>query len=688
MMMMIMFLVVSTISWVVVDAEIIELNLLIDASSDEVHYIRGYLQAPGKIDLSDVKFITSKEPDFLYGDDDDLFRGEDDTFDDEGDDNFLPDIEPEEPPTSETQSPTENMNDVDNSNEERTDLPTEVPVPPPNDPTTDTSNNRNSTSSSAGGDVGDGDGIEEVTTSPPDSSSNPEDESLETMVPTSTTAETENGNLDPSTENPNSGGTTNSTTDGTDGGGDRRLETRILLQDQPTNDNSNSPQIIEIVLFLVPEECRNDVWGVCDWSTLGVGIHDDEMQGGISYCCSQDTADRGLCSVDQVGTLIVDDDKLDGEHRKVSVPSSTEMEFVMNDDDAIFEIQYTGNYVMILANCNDYGMDVIATGDMTWVSVGGYLPGDEFGLMYFYAALACAYIVLALWYYCGMKRYQDAAIQIQKFILATIMLGLLEASFRGLDLYVWNMYGKRSDGVMYAALTLGVLKRGISRCLAVMVAMGWGVVRDSLGRTLCQIVILGLVYSGLTLARDYLVLAAEKVELVNLTEEEELLDLALILTPLIIFVNVVFYFWIITSLNSTTDYLRNMNQSSKLRRHLRLRCLIITSLVIVGVWLIFSIVQVFTNTLTQEWAWVLEAVMHVNYLFILVGVSILWRPNSHAKDYAMQMELSPDADDGNELELSSNVPSAISDDDMDYYDADGNDPDHPDGVKVDRGIAS
>ena len=83
---------------------------------------------------------------------------------------------------------------------------------------------------------------------------------------------------------------------------------------------------------------------------------------------------------------------------------------------------------------------------------------------------------------------------------------------------------------------------------------------------------------------------------------------------------------------------------------------------------------------------VMEGSMHANYVFVLTSVAILWRPNSNAKDYAMQMELpamgmdSDDDDDfvGNELELTPNVPSA----------ADGNDPDHVNGMKVDRGYVS
>ena len=237
--------------------------------------------------------------------------------------------------------------------------------------------------------------------------------------------------------------------------------------------------------------------------------------------------------------------------------------------------------------------------------------------------------------------------------------------------------------LLLLALTLGVLKRGISRCLGVMVAMGWGVVRESLGATLAQIVFLGLLYSGLTLFRDiFVVVAEEKVSTITTSAEEELVDLALLLTPVIILINLIFYFWILRSLNATTEYLQNMNQTSKLLRHSRLRCIFIFSFVVAAGWLVFTIYDVFFDVLTTDQTWILEAVMHVNYLLLLTGVAFLWRPNANAKDYAMQMELPAfGEDDENELELSCVVPSA---DDID----DGNDPDHPNGMKVNGAVLS
>jgi hypothetical protein len=105
-------------------------------------------------------------------------------------------------------------------------------------------------------------------------------------------------------------------------------------------------------------------------------------------------------------------------------------------------------------------------------------------------------------------------------------------------------------------------------------------------------------------------------------------------------------------------------------------------MIIAAAWLAFTIYEVFSLVLSTDQLWILEGVMHVNYLVLLLAVAFLWRPNSNARDYAMQIELPAfGEDDENELELSCVVPSAG---DMD----DGNDPDHPDGLKVNDAVMS
>ena len=120
----------------------------------------------------------------------------------------------------------------------------------------------------------------------------------------------------------------------------------------------------------------------------------------------------------------------------------------------MFEVDVTGSYVVVLANCDDNGLDVLVSGSMEWKSVGGFLPGDMFGLMFFYAGLTVYYFVTLAWYGCGMKVFQGSAIPIQRFIVATMMLGVLEFLMRTMDLYIWNMEGEREARVVYPCESL------------------------------------------------------------------------------------------------------------------------------------------------------------------------------------------------------------------------------------------
>ena len=219
--------------------------------------------------------------------------------------------------------------------------------------------------------------------------------------------------------------------------------------------------------------------------------------------------------------------------------------------------------------------------------------------------------------------------------------------------------------------------------------MGWGVVRDSLGMAYCKIVFMGLLYSGVALLHECFDAISMSSGLISSNASDELFDLALVLVPVISVINVIFYVWIIRSLKITTEYLKNMNQTSKLRRHLRLRCLVITSLIIIAALTLVNLAErlavlnvvlnpenvVLEPFLTQDMIWILRAVGLGNYLFIILGVAFLWRPTSDAKEYAMQMQIPTNADDENDLELSCVVPSA---DDID----DG------EGYKIDSAIAT
>lgn len=150
-------------------------------------------------------------------------------------------------------------------------------------------------------------------------------------------------------------------------------------------------------------------------------------------------------------------------------------------------------------------------------------------------------------------------------------------------------------------MIVGVLKRGISRCLIVMVSLGWGVVRDDIGPVMNRIRFLGGVYIAVALVRDIMnVVMVLDVQKISQAEETELFDIVFILTAVIAVVDVVFYVWIIDSLNATMEYLEVNNQTSKLARYLRLRCLLLFSILFAAAWAVFGMVNNYDEGIVQE----------------------------------------------------------------------------------------
>jgi Lung seven transmembrane receptor len=210
----------------------------------------------------------------------------------------------------------------------------------------------------------------------------------------------------------------------------------------------------------------------------------------------------------------------------------------------------------------------------------------------------------------------------------------------------------------------GVMKRGWSRCLLVMVSLGWGVTRDSLGRSLKWIFVAGLTYVGVAASRDIsLIIAVDEIKVLSQEAEQGLFDVYTILTFVVAALDVLFAMWILDALASTMEYLQGMKQTRKLSRYIRLRCLFLFAILFAMVWVIFALVtSVTTGIIEEEDAWLVEAATEINYFVVLVGVSILWRPNPSAREYAYAMELPAMRDDGmggSELELTGTVPSAM-----------------------------
>jgi hypothetical protein len=436
--------------------------------------------------------------------------------------------------------------------------------------------------------------------------------------------------------------------------------------------------IIDIAAFPLPSSCVHSING-CDWTSLGLGAkHDD---GTVRWCCTAEAQRLGMCLAGsrsaQLGRIIIDRTLFKGESRSIQVPGdgTTVVKIVAANKPKI-RAKESGMYALVLASCSDGGRPVMVNGTAAVRSSHGYLPGELYGFMFFFAVLTVLYFVLVLAYGFAMHLNEESRIPIEKWILATIVLGLLEMTFRLGDVYVWNEDGYQQQWIALVGAVFGVMKQGWSRCLLVTVSLGWGVTRDTLGRKLKWIVVAGLTYVGVAASRDVsLIVAVDDVKELSQRVETELFDLYTILTFVLAALDVLFAMWILDSLASTMEYLESMKQSRKLARYIRLRCLFLFAILFALVYVVFAVItSVTTGIVAEEDAWLVDSATEMNYFVVLVGVAILWRPNPSAREYAYAMELPSMRDDGvggSELELTGTVPSAMDSFDDEDDDDDG-----------------
>jgi len=202
-----------------------------------------------------------------------------------------------------------------------------------------------------------------------------------------------------------------------------------------------------------------------------------------------------------------------------------------------------------------------------------------------------------------------------------------------------------------------------------MVALGWGVIRDTLSQ-LKKVIFLGFLYSIFSLAQEIAgVLFVKDLYTTDLHHEERLYDMYRILDFVVQLINVVFYYWILYALTGTMQYLSNMGQTRKLGRYLRFRCILLLSLLLAIVTVLFGVAE--TNDIAvvpDNFVWIYDALWEFNYAIILFAISVLWRPNPSAREYAVAMEIPI----GGDIEFDASIGRGFhdDDDDDDLYDED------------------
>ncbi|CAI7864405.1 unnamed protein product, partial [Closterium sp. NIES-54] len=378
--------------------------------------------------------------------------------------------------------------------------------------------------------------------------------------------------------------------------------------------------LIEALLFEVGDRAR---------------IGHTSPTGTRSFCCTPELVRKTGCNP---GHLIVrprDDDS--------KWPRVVEINF-MGNDSAVeaaaseMHITRTGMYYLWFVICDKNLAEVSVTGGTVWKNPSGYLPGMMTPYLNFFGAMSIAYLLLGLLWLVQYARFWRDVLQLQHCITAVLFLAMVEMAAWYFDFVNFNASGYRPIGITVWAVSVGAVRKAVSRVLILVVAMGFGVVRPTLGGLSGKVVALGAAY----------LVAAEGLDVMqNVGAIDDLSsgERVILVLPVAV-LDAAFILWIFTALSKTLAQLQAKRTTHKLELYRRFTNMLALSVLISVAWIAYEIFFKVTDPFNERWQadWITGCFWHVLTFSLLCVICILWAPSQASTRYAYS-EDAPDEDD-------------------------------------------
>lgn len=279
-------------------------------------------------------------------------------------------------------------------------------------------------------------------------------------------------------------------------------------------------------------------------------VKDRERIGDVysksnAICCTAKLSQEKFCTV---GEVIVQKNS-DNPVWPVRIQTFFEgKELEAKMDSQTVEINSTGMYYLYFMFCDPQLKGTVIRGKTIWRNPEGYLPGKMVPLMTFYGISSLAYLVLGLLWFLKFVQFWKDIIELHYHISAVISLGMCEMALWYFEYANLNSTGKRPREITVWAVTTSSVKKTISRLLLLVVSMGYGVLRPTIGAGKTKLILLSVLYF----------IAIEALELVehlgNINDFSGKTKLYLVLPVAIL--DVWFILWIFSSLAKTLEKLQ------------------------------------------------------------------------------------------------------------------------------------
>ncbi|KDP40676.1 hypothetical protein JCGZ_24675 [Jatropha curcas] len=386
-------------------------------------------------------------------------------------------------------------------------------------------------------------------------------------------------------------------------------------------------------------------------------VEDRETIGGSAYggqraiCCTADLAKLGVCSQ---GEIIHRPSTKDPSWPHVFGISFNADELVATLPSRSIQVTKTGMYNLYFMHCDPNLKELFVDGKTIWKNPTGYLPGRMAPLMNFYGFMSLAFVILGVFWFYQYARFWREVFALLNCITVVITLGMFEMSLWYFDYAAFNETGVRPTGITIWAVTFGTVKRTVARLIILMVSMGYGVVRPTLGGLTSKVIMLGATFF----------LASEVLELVeNVGAVSDLSGKArLFLVLPVAILDAFFIVWIFKSLSATLNKLQARRMMVKLDIYRKFTNALAVAVIVSVGWICYELYFKSNDVYNEHWqnAWVIPAFWQVLSFSLLCIICALWAPSQNSMRYAYSDDVGEEFDrDDSSLTLikPSTLPS-------------------------------
>ncbi|KHJ35360.1 putative integral membrane protein [Erysiphe necator] len=408
------------------------------------------------------------------------------------------------------------------------------------------------------------------------------------------------------------------------------VEPYILVNFTKNETGDNPDPIVSLVIF---------EWK--DYDLIGVfPTPDSDIK---EYMCDKETIKLNYCMSNQTGEFIM-------------APNATKLSKNLLYTQAVhlkdpgvptkYGIKKTGYYCVGATAFQP--RDLIFGATVDFRNAYGQLPGSQIAKLPFYGGITIAYVVVgAFWAFLYVQHRHDI-LPVQNYITAIIIFLIVEM------LMTWGFYdymnrtgssiGSKVLMVIVAILNAG--RNSFSFFLLLIVCMGYGVVKESLGKTMVYV-------RWLAGAHFFFSLIYAVISLTIAPENAGPLVLLIIL-PLAGTLTM-FYVWTLNSLNYTMRDLAHRKQNVKALMYRRLWWAILGSIIVIFGFFFFNSFTFASrgdpDFVPFHWKtrwFILDGWLNLVYFADVIFIAYLWRPTENNRRFAMSDELAQD-DEGFEI---------------------------------------